>query len=152
MKTVATMLFLFNLFSPLWAESAFAQSFSHKKIAGMNVATWLPDESAYPAPLILFSHGYHGMNVQCGFAKKKLAQNGYIILAPNHRDAIGAPGSLALHPIFARTKKWNQNTFKNRADDIKNLLAAMKDDPEWRHKIDWDKIGICGTSLGGFTA
>lgn len=26
-----------------------------------------------------------------------------------------------------------------------------KEDPEWRDKIDWDKIGICGTSLGGYT-
>lgn len=90
--------------------------------------------------------------MQCGFAKKLLAQNGYIVLAPNHIDAIGAPGSVGLHPIFARTKKWNEKTFKNRADDIKKLLAYLKEDPEWSRKIDFDKIGICGTSLGGYTA
>ncbi len=93
LKTVVAMLFSFNLLSPLWAESTHAAEFKRKKMAGMNVASWLPDETAYPAPLILFSHGYHGVNVQCGFAKKLLAQNGYIILAPNHIDAIGAPGS-----------------------------------------------------------
>ncbi|MDX2105122.1 MAG: dienelactone hydrolase family protein [Candidatus Melainabacteria bacterium] len=145
------MSLLFNFLSPLWADSAFAYSYKCQKLAGMKVATWMPDESAYPAPLILFSHGYHGINVQCGFAKKLLAQNGYIVVAPNHKDAIGAPGSLAIHPIFARTKKWNHSTFEYRADDIKNLLAYLKEDPQWRDKIDWDKIGICGTSLGGYT-
>lgn len=151
LKTVFAMLFLFNLLSPLWTTKAFAHSFKHQKLAGMKVATWLPEESAYPAPLILFSHGYHGINVQCAFAKKMLAQNGYIVLAPNHNDAIGAPGSLAIHPIFARTRDWNENTFKNSADDLKNLLVYLKAAPEWRDKIDWDKIGICGTSLGGYT-
>ncbi len=152
LKTIVAMLFLFNLLSPLWAQRIDAFDFKQEKMAGMNVASWLPDETAYPAPLILFSHGYHGVNVQCGFAKKLLAQNGYIVLAPNHIDAIGAPGSFCLHPIFVRTKKWNEKTFKNRADDIKKLLAYLKEDPEWRGKIDFDKIGLCGTSLGGYTA
>ncbi len=149
MKTVILMLFLINLWLP---EGAISSTFSHKKMAGLNVATWMPDASFYPAPLILYSHGYHGINVQCAFSKKELANHGYIVLAPNHIDAIGAMGSVSLNPLFARTDKWSEKTFKNRTDDIKNLLTYLKSDPYWKDKIDWNKIGLCGTSLGGYTA
>lgn len=142
------MLLLFTLFRPQQAD---AVTYTKKKMAGMNVAAWLPEPSSYPAPLILYSHGYHGINVQCSFAKKEMAKHGYIVLAPNHIDAIGAPGSISLNPLFARTDKWSERTFKNRADDIKNLLEFLKKDPHWKDKIDWDRVGLCGTSLGGYT-
>lgn len=129
-----------------------AATFEKKKISGMSVAAWLPDPSSYPAPLILYSHGYHGINVQCAFAKKEMAKHGYIVLAPNHIDALGAPGSVSLNPLFARTDKWSERTFENRVDDIKKLIEFLKTDPQWKDKIDWNRVGLCGTSLGGYTA
>ena len=66
-----------------------AQEASHITVAGRDVAVWRPLGTA-PAignPLILFSHGFGGCNTQSVFLMQALAKAGYLVLAPNHRDA-----------------------------------------------------------------
>src|SRR5262245_37811322 len=61
------------------------------QLAGLNVAVWRPSPPG-PAPLILFSHGYHGCNTQSTFLMTELANAGYLV--PNHKDAFCAGGLL----------------------------------------------------------
>jgi len=71
----------------LWACRA--QEANHITVVGRDVAVWRPSGTA-PAnghPLILFSHGFGGCNTQSVFLMQALAKAGYLVLAPNHRDA-----------------------------------------------------------------
>src|SRR6185369_13906011 len=46
---------------------------------------------------------------------------------------------------------WSDATYKDRADDIRSLLSALKADPGWSKSIDWSKVSLAGHSLGGYT-
>lgn len=73
----------------LAAPALSAQNVSQIKLAGRDVALWKPSgpapETGYP--IIVFSHGFGGCNTQSTFLMEALAQAGYLVLAPNHKDA-----------------------------------------------------------------
>jgi Platelet-activating factor acetylhydrolase, isoform II len=63
-------------------------------IVGLDVMVWKPDETAPAAPpIVVFSHGFHGCATQSRFLVIALASAGYLVVAPNHRDAICNGGS-----------------------------------------------------------
>jgi len=134
-------------------------------LAGRDVAVWKPAGAASKVgyPLILFSHGYTGCNTQSVFLMEALAQAGYLVLAPNHKDATCGtareawyPGKrLANHPQepFRDPAKWSDATYKNRADDIESILNAVLRQGSFQGVfIDRRHIGVAGHSLGGYTA
>jgi len=57
------------------------------KVVGLDVAVWQP-QGPGPFPLVVFSHGFHGRNTQSEFLMHALAKAGYLVVAPNHRDAV----------------------------------------------------------------
>lgn len=123
------------------------------RLAGLDVAYWLPDAGAYPAPLVIFSHGLYGCKTQSVFLMQALAQNGYIAVAPGHQDAScggGSPGRP--QERLARYDDWSDRTYAGRAADIKNLFAALQADKVWARRIDWAHVALAGHSLGGYTA
>lgn len=131
---------------------ATAPAFEHDTIAGLNVAVWRSKQTyPGPAPLIVFSHGFHGSNTQSTFLMEALAQHGYLVVAPNHKDArANSPSSKPEEP-FGDPKTWTSTTYADRANDIKSLLNALRADPAWSSQIDWAKVGLAGHSLGGYT-
>lgn len=125
-------------------------------IAGLHVSVWRPAHAhTGRAPLVIFSHGFHGMSTQSTFLMKALADHGYLVIAPDHRDAWRlppAPGfSWRPEAAFVKPEAWSDATYKDRAGDITSLLHAMKRDPAWSGVIDWSKIALAGHSLGGYT-
>ena len=121
------------------------------KIAGLDCAVWAPAD-AKPSPLIIFSHGFHGSNMQSAFLMQALAKSGYLVVAPNHHDAATVSGWLSKpETSFAKAAQWNDKTYADRRKDITTLLAALRTDTGWKSRIDWDKIALAGHSLGGYT-
>ena len=123
------------------------------QLAGLDVAVWRPPStSTTPAPLIVFSHGFHGCNTQSIFLMEALAKSGYLVVAPNHRDALCGSGSFArAEEPFRKPGEWTDATYKDRAADITRLLDALKTDKEIAPRIDWSRVGLAGHSLGGYT-
>jgi predicted dienelactone hydrolase len=52
---------------------------------------------------------------------------------------------------FGEPAAWDETSFRDRADDIIRLVAALKVMPAWRNLIDWQRFGLIGHSLGGCT-
>jgi predicted dienelactone hydrolase len=134
-------------------------------------AVWKPTAPAPSAgyPFIVFSHGFGGCNTQSNFLMHALTKAGYVVIAPNHKDARcngpqteqgWYPGKLlerkkARKPEepFQNDKLWTDATYRDRQVDIKNLLdAALAPKSFVGVPLDAQRIGIIGHSLGGYTA
>src|SRR5271169_6350734 len=100
-------------------------------IAGLDVTVWQPDEAALAAlPVVVFSHGFHGCATQSRFLMTALASAGYLVVAPNHRDAACNGGSARWtdrpEQRCGKPETWDETSFRDRADDIIHLVAALK--------------------------
>jgi predicted dienelactone hydrolase len=123
-------------------------------IAGLAVAYWLPEEESLPAPLVIFSHGLNGCKTQSTFLMKALASHGYVVVAPDHQDALCGARSAGKRLPQEKLKDpaaWSDRTHADRADDIRRLYAALRADEKWRKRINWDRVALAGHSLGGYT-
>jgi predicted dienelactone hydrolase len=125
---------------------------------------WLPRDfgRTRKVPLILFSHGFGGCAHQSASLTRALADAGYAVLAPNHKDegeryfrsmrqALRA-GSLHPEQPFTDPASWDAATELARGDDIKALFDHAHQSPFYRNGIDFDHVGLMGHSLGGYTA
>jgi dienelactone hydrolase len=122
-------------------------------IAGLTVAVWMPpDATPRPLPVILFSHGWRGCNTQSSFLMRALAAAGYVVLAPNHRDAACSKLAQARGPeeLFVRPNLWTDHTYEDRRTDLAALIDTMRKQVPWSSLIDWTKLGLAGDALGGY--
>ncbi len=107
------------------------QNGAHVSVAGRDVAYWKPAGPAPAAgyPLIVFSHGYTGCNTQSTFLMTALAEAGYLVLAPNHKDALCGTARQAgtrkppERPL-GDASQWDDSTYRVRAADVKAVLDA----------------------------
>jgi predicted dienelactone hydrolase len=139
----------------------------HIRIAGRDVALWKPagpvPEQGHP--VIVFSHGFGGCNTQSVFLMEALAQAGYFVLAPNHKDArCGSAGKgdgwypgkafAGRRPEepFRDPKAWSDTTYKDREADVEAVLDAVLHDKTFQGiTVDSQRVGLAGHSLGGYT-
>ena len=126
------------------------------KLGGMDVTVWSQETGkAVKKPAIIFSHGFHGCATQSRFLMEAFASAGYIVFASNHRDAVCSKGkahwySRAVVPL-RKPGTWNDTSYRDRADDIRRLIDAVRADNRFRARVDWSRFGLAGHSLGGYT-
>ena len=123
------------------------------RIAGLDVAIWRPDISdGGRLPLIVFSAGFTACNTASSFLAAALARAGYIVAAPEHRDsACAGGGGEAPEAPFGKPQAWSDKTYRQRGRDIAAVIDALKSDAQWSPRIDTNRIGLMGHSLGGYT-
>ena len=151
------------LFGPgcmvLEARSSSGQAFSSYRayrrgesvyIGTLHTSVWRPLKGSGPWPLVIFSHGKGGSGTQSSFLMSAMADHGYLVIAPDHRDAHTLAGR-GESEGFLKADEWTDQRYRDRADDIKNLIRSLKADPAWSRKIDWSEMALAGHSLGGYT-
>ncbi len=94
-----------------------------------------------PFPLILLSHGTGGSAQVMAWFGTTLAAHGYVVAAVNH------PGNNALeaYTVQGFALWWE------RARDMSAVLDAMQEDRQFGPRIDRNRVGAAGHSLGGYT-
>ena len=138
-----------------WAAHAEVREESIE-IAGLRVFTWESTQASQERrALVVFSHGFHGCATQSRFLMKALAEAGYFVIAPNHRDATcdGGPASWAQSPStpFKDAAHWSDATYRDRGDDVRRVIEAVAADERFRDRVDAARLGLAGHSLGGYT-
>lgn len=153
------MRFLFLLLLSLFMAPVAQAQDTALKGAGPNVEIWLPPDFRSgdgPWPLIIFSHGFGGCAKQSEFLTANLADQGYIVAAPDHADGHPCHSGIKLgegmpEKPFRFPDQWSEETYKQRRNDILFALQSLQDDPQFKGVIDEDNIGLMGHSLGGYT-
>jgi predicted dienelactone hydrolase len=111
-------------------------------------------------PVIVFSHGAGGSQNCCDSLTRHWATYGYVTLQPTHDDsatqrrAAGEDNTRFLPAVREALK--NPALWQSRPQDISFLLDSL---PELQKrvaglngKIDFDRIGVGGHSMGSYTA
>ena len=133
-----------------------------------------PLASAQPQyPVLVFSPSWSGQRVQNTFQVQDLASHGYIVVAMDHpygtdvtvfpdgrivRTKLGVGEDYSTQEAFERFVREAEQQVKIRAEDarfvIDELEALNRHDPEalLTAKLDLNRIGIFGHSLGGSVA
>lgn len=92
-----------------------------------------------PLPLIVISHGFGGSARQMAWLGTALARNGYVVAAVDHPGNNGTDDRTPLGALL----------YWERADDLRYAIDAILGDPEWGPRINRERIGAVGYSMGG---
>lgn len=104
----------------------------------VNKAPISPEHQQYP--LILFSHGDGGSRVYSAWFTIALAESGFIVAAIDHTGNTWDNDQ----PKIA-LERWQ------RPKDVSFVIKELLQSPTFAMKIDREKIGFAGYSLGGLT-
>lgn len=123
------------------------------EIGGVATLVWHAP-SAAPQPVVVFSHGMYMCPSQSRYLTRALAQAGYLVIAPRHADSncdfsidIADLSRYAMKPSLL----WSDRDYRDRADDIRRVVAGLRTDPRWRDRADTSRLALAGHSLGGYT-
>jgi predicted dienelactone hydrolase len=132
---------------------------------GREISVWYPASTQPSAsscgrwPIVLFSHGVAGCGTQAVFITEQIARSGYVVVAPNHHDALcGKPVEArpwnhgdATEPPFLEPERWDERAHRDRLTDLREALRLVAEDPLLARESDATRIGLMGHSLGGYT-
>ncbi len=129
---------------------------------GPRMAVWYPEAHSPDGhagerfPLVLFSHGLDGCGTQSVFFTESLAGAGYVVAAPDHRDASCSVEGRRIPRVhlprlsFANPRAWKDTTYADRREDLENALDWILRSEDFEPMIDASRIGAAGHSLGGY--
>jgi len=116
---------------------------------------WTPDtDAAAPWPVVVFSHGLFQCGNQSRFITEGIAAAGYLVIAPNHADAVCSFNREAREEPSspsASAGAWNDADNGDRARDILAALDALATDADLGPRADLSRVVLAGHSLGGYT-
>jgi predicted dienelactone hydrolase len=123
-------------------------------IGGVSAVVWSPGAKIRPPwPVVVFSHGMYMCPTQSRQLTTALADAGYLVIAPRHADSSCKPSvwpdvsRLGMKPSLL----WTDQDYRDRADDIRRLVAALPADPRYGSLAAPGELGLVGHSLGGYT-
>jgi len=119
-----------------------------------------PDAACVRWPVVLFSHGLAGCGTQAVFITERIARAGYVVVAPNHHDALCGKDverrpwdhGEATEPPFLQPEAWDSRAHRDRLRDLREAMRRLAADPDLARIADGSRIGLVGHSLGGYTA
>jgi len=94
-------------------------------------------------PLLLLSHGTGGSALSMSWLARALAAQGYLVAGVDHHGNTGAEAEYRLEAFFV---------WWDRPRDLSAAIDRLLADPLWGPRIDAQRIGVVGFSLGGYTA
>lgn len=143
MKALSWILLALLLVLPVQARAP-----KHYDFDGLDLAVWEPPSRQGLAPVLIFSHGYGGSNTQSTQILSLLAEHGYWVVAPNHRDARrrGRP-----QERFGQPASWTDQTYLDRAQDLQKVVTVLQTREPFEGRVDLQRLGLIGHSLGGYT-
>lgn len=92
-------------------------------------------------PVVLLSHGSGGSLMDLSWFGSNLAAHGFVVVALNH------PGN-----TFGDTSPEGFARAYERPQDFTVILDHLLKDPKWGPRVDPERIGASGHSMGGYTA
>lgn len=115
-----------------------------KPVRTLPTTMWYPVGQVGPHPLIIHSHGILSNRTELAYLMEALASRGYVVAAADYPLSSGsAPGGAT------------PNDVANQAGDvtflINSVLALTETESPFVGRIDTNRIGVSGYSLGGLT-
>jgi predicted dienelactone hydrolase len=125
----------------------------------VHVRVFFPAESG-KYPVIVFSHGAGGSQTCCDSLTRHWASYGYVTIQPTHDDSAllrrnaGKEDVRFMEAVRDALKK--PALWQSRPEDISFVIdsftALENRIPDLQGKIDADRIGVAGHSMGSYTA
>jgi predicted dienelactone hydrolase len=124
-----------------------------------SVARDAPPAACTRVPLVLFSHGLGGCALQSLFITEALARHGYVVAAPDHRDAATCGiegeglrlGNLRTDHAVTDPRSWTDQSEIGRLQDLRAVIERVRADAMLAKLTDAEHIGAIGHSLGGYS-
>ncbi|MGL5889821.1 MAG: alpha/beta hydrolase family protein [Bacteroidia bacterium] len=113
-------------------------------------ATFALPESAEPAPLIVFVHGFKGFKDWGHFPllSRKLCEAGFAVLRFNFSHNGTSPGQPS---EFVNLEAFGRNTYSRELNDLSDILDQLEVLPN-ANQLNFQKIALWGHSRGGAIA
>jgi len=118
-----------------------------KTVGGVEVEVRRPGNGVYP--LVIFSHGMGGCPGNTDEIQNRLADKGYIVVAPKHRDCFS--GDTTPDTPWGEPENWTDQSNIDRRDDIHAVLDDLPYSIFAQYITDFSSIGCMGHSMGGYT-
>lgn len=102
-----------------------------------------PPSSAGPWPLLVYCHGTDGSADNATWLVEALSRAGYLVAAPFF--------PLTSRAAHTRVTAPDISDAGEQVRDVRFLIDTLLADPTWRKRIDPERIGLVGHSLGAIT-
>ena len=122
------------------AVTALADVLATDTIGSVDVEIRRAGEGTYP--LVIFSHGMGGCPGSNDAILSALADRGFIVVAPKHKDCIS--GNTTPDVAWSDPSNWTDLTNSDRRDDIHAVLDALPYSTYEQYVEDFERVGCMG--------